>query len=422
MTEDNGTFFDAALMERIRDRFAYVESDPYCGKRVYLENIGGSLTLKTVVDVVARLTALPDNAGRVNPASREVDRLIGKGLQDVGLLLGARSGTVALGESTTSNAFKVLAPIVRSVPGGNLVTTNLDHPSLLDATRIIADRFGKQWRVAELCPRTGTVKPDAVLEHVDADTVVLAMIHSSNVLGTTNDVAETIRRARKIKPDLYVLVDGVQHTPHGLVDVEELQCDAYLASSYKMFSKVGGSVVWLSDRASRLPHDKLLGKPETYWEQGTRETAMYAAWSEVIEYLCWLGGRFTESSDRRGQIVAAMEAITRHERALTWRLLHGDGSSRGLLEVPGVTVYGEVDDLAVKDPALAIGIEGMPSGEAVSYFAQKGIIVHNRISDAYSKHTLAALGIEDCVRVSLCHYNTAEEVDAFLAALEQMAE
>ncbi len=420
MRGDRGELFDDALMNAIRDRFACVESDPHCGKRTYFENAGGALKLRSVVEVVSELTALPDNAGRDNPASKETDALITSGIEDVRTFLGARSGTIALGESTTSNVFRMLGSIIHYVPGDNVVTTTLDHPATFDATRILAERFRKQWRVAELCRETGIVKPEAILEQIDTNTVVLALIHSSNILGTTNDVKTIIAEARKLKPDLYVLVDGAQRAPHRLVNVEELGCDVYLVSSYKTFSKVGASVVCLSQRASKLPHDRLLGKPDTCWELGTRESASYAAWSKVVDYLCWLGSQFVGSNDRREQIISAMNAVAQHERALTWRMLRGDGGPDGLVDIPGLTVYGEIDDLTVKDPVAIFNVEGMSSAEVVSYLGKKGIVVHSRRSDAYSRHTLRALGIEECVRVSLCHYNTSDEVDQFIGALQRV--
>jgi len=57
----------------------------------------------------------------------------------------------------------------------------------------------------------------------------------------------------------------------------------------------------------------------------------------------------------------------------------------------------------------------------VRKFAARGIRVHARISDAYSGRILAALGIEDCLRVSLCHYNSPAEVKSFLAVLAEFA-
>ncbi len=416
-----GKLFDDVFLDRIRDCFACVEAEPISGKRIYFESAGGGLTLKKVVEVVSQQTALPDNAGRDNATSREIERLMSKGREDVMTLLGVRSGVVTLGESTTSNAFKTLGSIICHVAGDNVVTTNLDHPAIFDSTRMLSERFGKEWRVASLSPKSGGVEQESILRLIDSGTIVVALIHSSNNTGTKNDIASIIREARKIKPDLYVLVDGAQHVPHGLVDVEKLECDVYLTSSYKTFSKIGASVLYLSDRAARLPHDKLLGKPEDYWELGTREQAGYAAWSVVVDYLCWLGSHFIGSQDRRDQIVAAMAAIELHERALTHRILRGGGEIRGMLDIDGITVYAEVDDLVIKEPQMIFNVGGMTSGEVVSYLGERGIRVHNRVSDAYSRHTLSALGLEQCVRVSLAHYNTPGEVDVFLTVLQQAA-
>ncbi len=419
MTAENGRPFPKDLLRQIRERFCHVESDPIVGPRIYLENTGGGLTLKKVVEVVAEQTALPDNAGRENATSRIITKMLAQGKEDVALLAGARSGVIAVGESTTALVYRILGAIIANVPGDNVVTTNLDHPAVYDATRILAERFQKQWRVAELSQRTGNVDPRAVLKHVDSNTALLAVIHASNITGMRNDVATMIREARKIKPDLVAVVDGAQHGCHELVDVEALQCDAYFLSSYKLFSKVGAAAAHIAERISRLPHDRLLGKPDNYWELGTREQAGYAAWSEVVNYLCWLGDHFTESSDRRERIAAAMKAIELHERALTYQMLRGTANARGLLDMDFVTVYGEVEDLTTREPCLAVNVQGMTTAEVIAYMAANGISVHNRVSDAYSKHTLKGLGIEECVRVSMGHYNSPEEAEAFLHALEQ---
>jgi selenocysteine lyase/cysteine desulfurase len=416
-----GELLGNALLREIRERFCHVTSDPISGQRVYLENAGGALTLRSVVNVVAFHTAIPDNAGRANATSREVERVIAEGREALRTLFGAKGGVIDIGESTTRNAWKVLRPIIENVPGTNVVVTNLDHPATFDTTRMLCERMQLEWRVAGLTPSRGIVEPASICAHVDRDTVALAVIHSSNITGTRNPIVDIIREARRMNPDLYVLVDGAQHGPHGLVDVEELGCDAYLLSSYKMFSKIGASVFYLSERAAGLPHDKLLGKPQKYWEQGTREQAGYAAWSEVADYLCWLGARFTEVSDRREQVVAAMHAIELHERALTCLLLRGRGDAPGLLDMGHVTVHGEVDDLSMKEPCLGFSVDGLPSGKVVAYLAQEGFRVHNRVSDAYSRHTLGALGLDECVRVSLCHYNTPGEVEAFLTAVAGFA-
>ncbi|MCP4829220.1 MAG: nitrogen fixation protein NifS, partial [Proteobacteria bacterium] len=69
---------DSVLLTEIRDRFHHVDHCPYQGPRIFFENAGGSLTLKSVVEVNTHLASIPDNQGRDNPASRELVRIIAR--------------------------------------------------------------------------------------------------------------------------------------------------------------------------------------------------------------------------------------------------------------------------------------------------------------------------------------------------------
>lgn len=415
-----GNFFNTELLNQIRKCFANVDYDPIGGKRIYFENAGGSLTLKSVIDKVKQFTALPDNAGRNNATSHEIDCVINQGIEDIKQFMGVKFGVVALGESTTNNVFRTLAPIIRSVKGKNVVTTDIDHPSVYDSTKLLCDRYGKEWRTVPLNPRTGIVDVNEVLKRVDSETIVLAIIHSSNNLGTRNNLKGIVKKVREIRPDLYVLVDGSQYCMHSVIDVEAIGCDVYLVSSYKTFNKPGAAVVYLSERASHLPHDKLAGKPDNYWEQGTREVAGYAGWSEVINYLCWLGGHFIQSGNKRELICAAMNAIDKHERALLNRMLNGTDEIRGMLNIESMIIYGEVENLTTKDAALLFNVEGFAPADIVCKLNDRGVRVHDRLNDCYSGHTLRALDIEAGVRISAAHYNTPEEVDFFLKVVHEI--
>ncbi len=411
--------FDAALLAQVRSRFAHVEEDPATGRRTYLESAGGALRLRSVIAQVERLTAIPDNSGRSNPSSCEIDEVIGQGTRDVALLLGAQSGVIAFGESTTLNAFRVLRAIISSQPGDNVVTTNLDHPAVYDSTRLLSAWYGKQWRVASLNPRTGTVEPAEVLRHLDSRTVALALIHASNVNGAVIDVKTIIQEARAVKPDLYVVVDGAQHAPHGPVDVHDLDCDAYLISSYKLFSKMGASCAYLSDRAACLPHEQILGKPNVVWDLGTREAAAYVGWTLVVDYLCWLGAHFRAEGGRKEMARAGIQAIGAHERELHNLLLVGRDCVPGLLQLPQLRVYPRTPESEC-GPIAAFGVTGKTAGQVVDWLETEGFRVHQRVSDAYSRHTLAAMGIQECVRVSLGHYNSPEEIMTFLQTIGRL--
>ncbi len=408
-------------MNEIRDRFVNIDSDPFSGKRIYFENAGGTLKLKSIFEVIETFSGLPDNTGRRNAASRKVDEAIARGRKDVALFVGAESGTIAAEQSTTGMIFRILNTIAANATGGNMVTTNLDHASAYDATRMIAQRCGMEFRCAELDSKTGLVPVESILKHVDEETAVLTVIHASNVIGSKNDVATITTEARKRNPNMFVILDGAQHASHGMIDVEAYGADAWIFVTYKVYSKPGASFAWMSDRLANLPHDNLAGKPKDMWDLGTREAASYACMSSVLEYFRWLGSKFTDSDEPRRQVEAAMLAIERHEAALLEAMLGGTDRTKGMLGNSRVTVLGDKQNLATQEAIIAFNVAGINTADLVDYFEQNGVRMHNRISDCYSKHTLSAFGIEECVRISLCHYNTLDEVGVFLKLLEQAA-
>ena len=82
--------FEDSLMKQIRDRFCHVDTCPYQGPRIFFENAGGALTLKSVVEVNTQLAGIPDNQGRDNPASQELVRIIAEARDNMRPFLGLK--------------------------------------------------------------------------------------------------------------------------------------------------------------------------------------------------------------------------------------------------------------------------------------------------------------------------------------------
>jgi len=99
-------------------------------------------------------------------------------------------------------------------------------------------------------------------------------------------------------------------------------------------------------------------------------------------------------------------------------MLHGTGNLRGLAEMPGVRLIGPAD-AAGREGVVSLWLEGMASADLVDHLGARGVRVHIRKNDHYCGNILDPLGREDCIRVSVCHYNTEGEVARFLAAMEE---
>jgi selenocysteine lyase/cysteine desulfurase len=418
---DRTGVFPPRLMQAVRDQFLYVDWDPYSGRRTFFDAASGSCRPKRVVEAMAMESCLPDQQGRANPGSQHAMDVTAKGIEDLMLFFGARSGQTIPGWSSSHVIYRVTDAVLHSVPGGNVVTTGLDHASVRSALKQFSAMYGKEERVAPPDRETGSVPLAAILDRVDADTCFLAVTHTSNVTGEVYDVATIVREARRIKPDLFVMVDGVQYSPSDLVDVEAIGADAYVIAPYKNFGIKGCGYAHASDRLATLPHWKYTSKPATSWDLGGVEHQSYAAWSAVVDYLCWLGGHFTESLDRRHLIVAAMKAIKAHTAGLLSILLHGTATVPGLRDLAHVTLYGMGDDLSRQSLLVGFNLAGIESVEGCARYKSEQIRLHAPGHDPFFVAMLEQLGISSFIRLSGSHYNTTEEIERFLAVTVGLA-
>jgi cysteine desulfurase/selenocysteine lyase len=410
--------FNESLLSEIRDRFHHVDTCPYQGPRVFFENAGGSLTLKSVVEANTRLASIPDNQGRDNPASHELVRIINQSREDMRTFLGVESGPVFIGESGTELLFRLVrAAILGSAQGGNVVGSTLEHPATVSAGKRWSEVAGKEYRAVLHDDATATVTAEDYRPLVDGDTRVATIIHTSPVTGMSVDIKAVAAVIRAASPDCIIVVDGIQHAPHGDLDIDSYDIDAYTVSAYKVFSRHNYGFAWLSPRLDSLPHDHLDGTPDDFWELGTRDTSAFACFSEVVNYLDWLGSNFTSSEQRRERVLAAGKVIKDQENHLVDVMINGNDDQKGLREMPEVVVIGGHDN-SHREGLVSLYVENIPCADIVSQLNAAGVRTHVRKNDYFSGNILEPLNRPTCVRVSMCHYNTKHEVLQFLQAME----
>ncbi|WP_425099189.1 aminotransferase class V-fold PLP-dependent enzyme [Tropicibacter sp. S64] len=413
--------FSETLLSEIRSRFAHVEECPFAGPRVFFENAGGALTLNAVVQTTTKFAAIPDNQGRDNVASKALVDVIAKARADVKTFFNAPGGAVLWGESGTELLFRLIQDAcLGSEKGGIVLSSTVEHPASRSACARWAMTSGREHVQVPHDDALGVVTAADYAEYVAPDTRVATILHTSPVTGMSNDVAAIAAEIRKVSPDCLIIVDGIQHACHGRIDLTALGVDGYVISPYKVFSRHGYGVAWASDRLTMLAHDSLVGGPDGNWELGTRDTGAYATMSDVVGYFDWLGAQVSDETDRRARIEAAGAAIHAHEAGLVALMLEGAGNLTGLADLPGVRIVAGAEN-AAREGLVSFWIEGRPSAEVVAALNAAGIRTHLRKADHYSGNILTPLGQPDCIRVSLAHYNSAEEVKAFLSAMAEIA-
>lgn len=420
---NEGILFSDELLKEIRNKFYHVEEDPiFRTKRIFFDNAGGAFRLKAANEIFKKLDELPDCSEHSNRTAKWLDNVQREGMRDLNIIFNTKSGSLVTSLTASMVMFDIVRAITASIPGTNVVTTALEHPSGFDSAVSYAKYNGKEWRVAEANPVTGCIDVDEIINLIDENTCMLSVMYASNITGGVNDLETIVKEARKKKPDLYIVCDTVQHMPHNAVDFEKTPVDAMNFAPYKFFGPRGFGVGHVSDRVAELVHDKLIANPSDVWELGSPAPAHYAAITEIVNYVCWIGDKFTASSDRRELYVEGMKRINLHERALMYRMLNGSETVEGLRNIKGVKVFVDYEDLSTRDFILAMGFDNLDYSKAVIEYENEGIIVYERAaSSLYSARMLKSLKIEGCIRVSPLHCHTPEDIDNYLKATKRLA-
>src|SRR5699024_864541 len=206
---------------------------------------------KSSIEKFAQLDLIPDHPDRDHKTAKYLSDIEEKGEEDIRIIFNAKKGSIATYLTASQAIFDITGVIAENIEGTSIVTTELEHPSAFDAAKFYANKLGKELRVAKTNPVTGGVDVEEITKLIDKDTCLLSVIYASNISGAILDIETIVKEARKIKPDLYIIVDAVQHAPHGLIDIEKTPVDAMNFAPYKFFGVRGSGFSYISDRAAK---------------------------------------------------------------------------------------------------------------------------------------------------------------------------
>ena len=400
-------------IDAVRARF------PALDHRAFFDAPGGTQACAPAIErMVAHLRTGTANSGGAFATSVATDALSAEAHAAMADLLGARAEDVAFGPNMTSLTFAASRALARDWGAGdNLVVTRLDHDANVAPWLAVAADRGMEVRWIDFSPATGCLDLDALPGLLDARTRLVAVGAASNALGTLNDIPAIVAAVRD-RSDALIYVDAVQSVPHVVTDVAALGCDFLACSPYKFFGPHQGVLWGRAEVWARLDAYKVrpAGSEGAHrLETGTPSFEGQAGVLGTIDYLDRLGGEVApEANSRRARLVAAMTAAAAYEHDLGERLL------AGLRGVPGLRLYGP-PTMAGRVPTFAFTIAGHHPDAIARHLADRDLFVWS--GHFYAVEVVRRLGLEEAgglVRVGLCHYATAAEVDRLIAALGEV--
>jgi cysteine desulfurase family protein (TIGR01976 family) len=403
----------------IRAQFPALAQEVNGHPAVFFDGPGGTQVPQRVIDAVADyLIHHNANTHGAFATSRRTDKTIDAARAAMADLLGCAADEVVFGPNMTTLTFAISRAFGRDIrPGDEIVLTRLDHDANVAPWKAL-EAQGAVIRMVDIDTEECTLDMADMARAIGPRTKLVAVGYASNAVGTINDVATITRMAHAVGALVYI--DAVHYAPHGPIDVQALDCDFLACSPYKFFAPHMGALYGKREHLARLRPYKVRPASDDIpdrWETGTKNHEGLAGVTAAIEYLAELGQRIKPAATRRVALVQAMEAIKAYERGLSERLI------AGLLAIPGLTFYGISDPARfdMRTPTVAVRLAGRTPRELAEALGRRGIFCWD--GNYYAINLTERLGVEadgGMLRIGLVHYNTAEEIDRLLEALNEL--
>lgn len=424
----------ALNLSHVRSQFPSLAQMVNGHPAVFLDGPGGTQVPQRVIDAISNYLGHDNaNTGGAYATSRHTDAMIAEARAAMADFLHCGADEVVFGPNMTSLTFAMSRAIGRELgPGDEIVVTRLDHDANVSPWIAMAEDRGVTVRWAEIHDHDCTLDIADLASKINENTKLVAVGYASNAVGTINPVKVIVKLAHAAGALAYV--DAVHYGPHGLIDVEALDCDFLACSTYKFFGPHMGVLFGKREHLKRLRPYKV--RPNTNaipncWEWGTLNHECIAGIGACVEYIADLGrgarasvdGRLGELSPhvagRRAAIEAAYAAIHEHESALVERMMNG------LQKIRGLKIYGITDPARFSErcATFAVTIEGNTPLELATKLGERGFFTWD--GNYYALNLTEHLDVEKSggfLRIGLVHYNTTEEVDRVLFALREIVE
>ncbi len=396
-------------VEAIRADFPILSRTVNDRPLVYLDNGASAQKPRAVIDAVTR--AYSHEYSNVHRGLHHLSNLATENYEAVrGIIarfLNAPHEDEIVFTSGTTEGINLVAhgwAMPRFEPGDEVVLSIMEHHANIVPWHFLRERQGVVLRWVET-RADGSLDPEAVIDAIGSRTKLVAVTHMSNVLGTQVDVGAICDGARA--KGVPVLVDGSQAAVHMPVDIAALGCDFYAITGHKLYGPTGSGAIWISrdrmaqmrpfigggDMIREVTRDHVTyNDPPMKFEAGTPGFVQQIGLGVALEYMMALGMENVAAHEARLREYA-QDRLT----GLNWLNLQGNAPQKGAI--------------------FSFTLDGAAHAHDIStVLDKKGVAV--RAGHHCAQPLMEHLGVTATCRASFGMYNTVEEVDALVEALE----
>ena len=405
MTEGTKKQFN---VREIREQFPALRQLIYNKNLIYFDNGATSQKPQVVLDAINNYYS-KDNANihrGVHYMSQKATTEYEAARKTIQTYLHAKKSEEIIFTKGTTDGINLVAYSYGELlsAGDEILITAMEHHSNIVPWQMLCERKNLTLRVAPI-----NKKGELILEEFDkllsTKTKLVAVTHISNTLGTINPVKELIQKAHAVGAK--VLVDGAQSIQHMPIDVIDMDCDFFVFSGHKVFGPTGIGVLYGKETLlDKMPPyqgggdmiAKVTFERTTYnelpfkFEAGTPHIAGGICLGKAFEFLSTID----------------MVAVQQYEKELA-------EYAQDLLDTfEGMRIIGEAKK---KTSVVSFVMDGIHPFDIGTLLDKQGIAV--RTGHHCTQPLMDFYGIPGTVRASLAFYNTRQEVDTFIAAVER---
>lgn len=393
-----------------RKDFPILEREVYNRPLVYLDNAATTQKPRCVVDAIDEMYYhVNANVHRgIHFLSQRATDLHEAAREKVRAFINAKSTAEVVFTRGTTESLNLIASSYAQAflkPGDEVVLTVMEHHSDIVPWQLLRDRYDIRLKVIPM-DDSGNLDMEAYREMLGEKTRIVCCCHVSNVLGTVNPVREMAKMAHDA--GAHFLVDGAQSLPHFNVDVQHLDCDFLVFSGHKIYGPTGIGVMYGKEELlekmppyqgggemiSRVTFEKTTFERLPYkFEAGTPDYVGSHALGVALDYVSAIG----------------MDRIAEHERQLTQYAMEK------MAAIEGMKFFGTA---AEKTSVVAFNVADIHPMDLGTLLDRLGIAI--RTGHHCAQPLMARCGVEGMARASFALYNTKEEIDAFVAALQRV--